>query len=42
MVVIGATIQILLGKRSHPLSSQRVAESLLAWYLPLNVGATGL
>jgi hypothetical protein len=42
IVAIGATIRILVGRSSQPLSSQWVAESFLAWPLPLNVGATGL
>ncbi len=42
IVAIGATIRILAGRSSQPLSSRRVAEGLLAWSLPLNVGAIGL
>ncbi len=42
IVAIGATIRVLAGRKSHPLSSQRVAESLLLWSLPLNVGVNGL
>jgi hypothetical protein len=42
IVLIGAIIRILVGRRSHPLSSRRVAESFLLWSLPLNVGVNGL
>ena len=42
VVVVGAIIRMLAGRKSHPLNSQRAAESLLIWSLPLNVGVNGL
>jgi hypothetical protein len=42
IVVVGAFVRMLASRRSHPPSSRRVAESLLVWSLPLNVGVNGL
>ena len=38
VVVLGSAIQLLAGARSEPPSNRKVAESLLGWSLPLNVG----
>jgi hypothetical protein len=35
---LGCVTQLLAGWRSEPLSKRRVAESLLSWSLPLNLG----
>src|ERR687886_2637360 len=38
VIVLGFRTQLLAGGRSAPLTKRRVAESLLSWSLPLNVG----
>src|SRR5215217_8126018 len=42
LVVIGALLQVLLGRKDPQPSSRRVAECLLNWSLPLNVGLMGI
>jgi|SRR5215216_1072127 len=42
LVVIGALLQVLLGRKDPQPSSRRVAECLLGWSLPLNVGLMGI
>jgi len=43
LVVLGAVVQALAGRKSgRPLSLGRVAECLLSWSLPLNVGLMGI
>ena len=38
IIGLGCVTQLLAGWRSEPLSKRRVAESLLSWSLPLNLG----
>ncbi len=38
VVALGALTQLLIIMRSEPLNRRRVAESLLSWSLPLNLG----
>ncbi len=43
LVVFGAVLQMLAGAKSgRPLSLRRVAECLLSWSLPVNVGLMGI
>jgi hypothetical protein len=42
VVVIGALLQVLLGRKDPQPSSRRVADCLLGWSLPLNVGLMGI
>ena len=37
-VVLGSVVQLRAGIRSEPLTRRKIAESLLGWSLPLNVG----
>jgi hypothetical protein len=37
-IVLGCVTQLLAGRRSAPPTKHRVAESLLCWSLPLNLG----
>ena len=37
-IVLGSVTQLLASTRNKPLTKRRVAESLLSWSLPLNVG----
>ncbi len=37
-VVLGSVTQLLMLARSEPLTKRKVAESLLSWSLPLNLG----
>ena len=38
VIVLGSVTQLLVLTRSAPLTKRKVAESLLSWSLPLNVG----
>lgn len=38
VVVLGSVTQLLAGTRSESLTKRKVAESLLSWSLPLNLG----
>src|SRR5215213_51238 len=38
IVVLGSVTQLLAGMRSEPPTKRRIAESLLSWSLPLNLG----
>ncbi len=38
LIVLGCATQLLAGKSSEPPTRRRVAESLLSWSLPLNLG----
>ncbi len=38
IVALGSVTQLLVSSRSEPLTKRRVAESLLSWSLPLNLG----
>ena len=38
VIVLGCVTQLLAGRRSGPLTKRRIAESLLSWSLPLNLG----
>ena len=38
LVALGSVTQLLVSSRSEPLTKRRVAESLLSWSLPLNLG----
>ncbi len=38
VIVLGAVTQLLASTRSEPLTKRKVAESLLSWSLPLNLG----
>ena len=42
VVVIGAILQMLIGKKNRPLGSKGIAKYLLGWSLPLNVGLMGI
>ena len=37
-VVLGSVTQLLVSTKSEPLTKRKVAESLLSWSLPLNLG----
>jgi len=38
IVVLGSVTQLLAGMRSEPPTKRRIAENLLSWSLPLNLG----
>ena len=38
LVVLGSVTQLLVSSRSEPLTKRRVAETMLGWSLPLNLG----
>ena len=38
VVALGSVTQLLINSRGEPLTKSRVAESLLSWSLPLNLG----
>jgi hypothetical protein len=42
VVVLGAILQMLAKRRERPLSGHRVAECLLSWSPPVNMGVGGI
>ena len=38
IIMLGSIIQVLAGARDQPPTKRRVAEVLLSWSLPLNLG----
>jgi hypothetical protein len=42
IVALGSVLQMLAGRKDQPLNRQRVAECLLSWSLPINVGVGGI
>ena len=42
VVALGSVLTMLAGRKDRPLTRRRIAECLLSWSLPINVGVGGI